>query len=278
MAQLQGIRELFLKQSIEYIGVCLLEEIQPLIKCRAINRLPQEAHSVITAIFPYYTGDYPEKNISRYTLGKDYHNIVSDILKEISASLKLKYPQNDFQPFCDISPINEVLAAQKSGLGVMGRNNQLINEKYGSYVFVGCIVTDLKLNPTAPKEGDCLNCTLCIKHCPTNALGQNFCKDICLSHITQKKGELTEAETELVKKGGLIWGCDVCTDICPMNKNPIITPINRFKENIIPIINEDNISEAISEKALGYRGRAVLERNMQIVLQVPTDTSNFTNR
>ena len=98
------------------------------------------------------------------------------------------------------------------------------------------------------------------------SLGDNsFDKEKCRSFITQKKRELTEFEYEEILKGGFVWGCDICNDACPFNKNPKLTPIKKMYENIVPIITEENVNIHIKNKAFEYRGIKTISRNISII-------------
>ena len=265
--ELSEIKEYFIKRNIEYVGCIPFEEALPLIECRAKKRIPENAKTVIVCLFPYYIGKYEKRNISRYALGSDYHLVAGNILKDISEELSLIYNNFCFSSFIDSSPIREIAAAEKAGLGSRGQNNQLINERYGSYTFIGSIVTDAVFIDDLPhsKENLCLNCGKCIAACPSKALcNDGFNKGKCRSFITQKKGELSEEEINQIKLGKFVWGCDICNDVCPINKNPVLTPIKEMYKNICPVITYENVSE-IKDKAFEYRGEKVIRRNIEII-------------
>ena len=264
---LSEIRKYFAEYSIEYVGICKFSEIFPLLECRAKNRIPENAQTVVLCLFPYYAGEYEERNISRYALGSDYHNVAGNILKDITFKLRETYPNFKFESFIDSSPIREVDAAVLAGLGSKGLNNQLINEKYGTYTFIGEIVTDaIVFNENLKIQTNlCLNCKKCINSCPTKALSENgFEKEICRSFITQKKKDLTDWETEQIKDGKMVWGCDICNDVCPCNKKPVLSPISQMYENIQEKITSENVSK-ITGKAYEYRGEKVIKRNIGII-------------
>jgi epoxyqueuosine reductase QueG len=129
-------------------GICPFEKVKDnLIECRAKSRLPENPETVIVACFPYLLNDsaYKNRNISKYAVVTDYHEVAVARLRKAAEKLKSIYPDNSFAVFADNSPIPEVRAACAAGLGVRGLNSLLITEKYGSYVFIGEIVTDLKI-------------------------------------------------------------------------------------------------------------------------------------
>ena len=246
-------------------GVCSFADVGELFECRAKSRIPQDAKSVIVYLFPYLLDKslYKNSNISKYAVPGDYHIIVGEYLEKATYELKEKYPHNQFEFFCDNSPVDEVRAAALCGLGVKGKNGLLINKKYGSYCFIGEIVTDLEAEYVTVKEKACQECDLCLKKCPGNAItsdGININK--CLSHITQMKGELSSENIDLIKTSGCIWGCDVCQDVCPMNKNASFTPIEEFKNTAVSnfVFNGN-----IDGRAYNWRGRKVIERNLRYI-------------
>lgn len=249
-------------------GFCSFNAVDGrLIECGAKKRLPENCKSIIVFLFPYNLGEksYDGCNISRYAAVPDYHKILSARLEAAVSGLKEKYPQHEFVSFADNSPIPEVKAAAAAGLGVVGKNGLLINKLYGSWVFIGEIVTSMKLEQSkaeAPLPA-CIECGKCIRACPSEALNiSNFEKKRCLSDVTQRKGTLTEHEETLILKSGYLWGCDICQTVCPMNKDVRLTDINEFIGGAEFKIRADG---DISDRAYAWRGKAVLTRNMDIL-------------
>ncbi len=242
-------------------GVCELEKTGGLLPCRARERVPQDAKSVIVYLFPYWLGEeyYRNSNISKYAVPGDYHLIVGRYLGKITEMLKERYPENKFEYFCDNSPINEVKAAMLCGLGVKGKNSLLINPVYGSFCFIGEIVTDKAFEYSEQTQSECLNCGLCVKKCPSVAITPDGVDiALCLSDITQRKGELTADNIDKIKRSGCIWGCDVCQDVCPMNRNIKPTPVKEFYETAISVFEA---GDSIENRAFAWRGKRVIERN-----------------
>ena len=248
------------------MGVCSFSDLPPLLEVRAASRLPESPQSVIVCALPYFCGDYPQRNIARYAICDDYHQTGGALLGEICGELAKSFPGYDFRPFIDISPIPEVKAARLAGLGAVGLNGLLILPDYGACTFIGCVVTDLALEPSQPNPGTCLECEACLKACPTKALGRKgLDRERCRSRITQKAGELTAWEQDQLKTGKMVWGCDICLDICPLGQNAAHTPLECMRRSPLPILSMDNLDVVLERKAYGYRGREVLERNLALI-------------
>lgn len=251
-------------------GFCKLGELTRFLPSRARPLAEQlalkDGWAVVIAI-PYYTGEYRERNISAYALADDYHKLIEQLLQPFLDALCRQYPQHGFYLFADASPIPELEAAVRAGLGFRGRNNQLITRRYGSRVFICEILTDLPLKKRSLQQPEnCGACHRCIDACPTGALSKDgFCRTLCRSEITQKKGTLNSWEEQQIAAGGLVWGCDVCTDVCPYNAAAQITPLGVFWKNIRPVVDEQSLTELMPVKSYGWRGRQVLERNLRLL-------------
>ncbi len=247
-------------------GICSFDKIKDgLIDCRAKSLLPQSPKSVIVACFPYLldNSEYENSNISKYAVVADYHDIALKRLETAICGLKTLFPANEFAAFADNSPIPEVRAACLAGLGVRGMNSLLITQKYGSFVFIGEIVTDLKLDFADAEESFCIKCGKCLSACPSASISkQGFDKSRCLSEITQKKGVLSPEEERLMKECGCVWGCDICQNICPMNRGAAYTEIEEFLSSPVAHIAQGCRLEG---RAYEWRGRKVIERNIAVI-------------
>ncbi len=235
-----------------------------LIDCRAKSRIPENVKTVITLLFPYYLGEsfYEDLNVSRYAAVRDYHTVASKYLSLICEKLKEEYPENEFVFFADNSPIPEVYSAAKSGLGMKGRNGLFINEKYGSWVFIGEILTDLYIPCEELEIKMCPDCGKCKQACPTGVLSEEkFDPDRCLSHITQKKGEIPEEYQKMMKALNCAWGCDECQKACPFNEAAEKTTIKEFIDSFNPVVTEET---EIDGRAFAWRGEKVIKRNISI--------------
>lgn len=238
-------------------GVCAFSCVSDcLLDCRAKERLPKNAKSIICFAVPYKVKDKAPENISRYAAVPDYHIVLKKRFHPLCDALKTAYPQNEFAFFTDNSPIPEVKAASLAGLGVIGKNGLLINDKYGSLVFLCEIVTDMAIK-TTEQPAFCEDCSLCKKACPVG-----LCKTACLSAVTQKKQPLTPEEEEMISSCGSVWGCDICQDVCPHNKNAERTDVSEFLEGYR---DKYTLFEDITDRAYAWRGEKVIKRNVEII-------------
>lgn len=235
----------------------------------AVGEISENIKRVIVCAFGYYAGK-EKGNVSRYARGIDYHIVAKEKMEPICEFLR----ENGFsaESFADTGVLNERLLANLSGIAFVGKNRMAINEKLGSYFFIGYILTDCDLPVDGQNKGTCLNCGKCMAACPLGALSENsFCEEKCLSYITQKKGELSEEEKEAVHKTQTIWGCDICQEVCPHNGDLDVTNIEEFKKDLISNLEiDENISnkefkKMYSNRAFSWRGKGVILRNQKII-------------
>ena len=265
MGILEELGRILKKYGITEWGVCSFSQISgQLLECRAKDRLPAGAQSVVLALFPYYV-PVEKRNISRYAVVSDYHITAGKMLEKAALECSAEWPEHRFVPFIDNSPIPEVYAAAKAGLGAVGKQGLLLHPKYGSWVFIGEIVTDLPVPVKEYEIPDCVGCGACIKACPVSAVKGEGGIDptVCLSAVSQKKGELSQEETEQMRRGGLAWGCDICQEVCPYNKGPLDTPIQEFVQGSHPLVGVDTFDK-LPDRAYLWRGKKVMERNLKL--------------
>ncbi len=235
--------------------------------------------SAVVCLFPYYSG-YREGNISIYAHSVDYHIIVGAYLKKIAEFIKDSFPGTETSYYVDKGAPNNKQMAYSAGLGFYGRNSLIINEKYGSYVFIGYVMTNLALKPDTPILKTCMECGECEKFCPADAITrEGFLPDKCASKITQTSGELTEEQEELIKKSGYIWGCDICQKVCPHNKNASHTNIHEFKKEILQGLSSNELEgisnsqfkEKYGNRSFAWKGRRTIARNAKILEGLKND-------
>jgi len=235
----------------------------------------EDAKSVIVCLFPYYTGTEEHSNISKYVYGIDYHKIAIKKLETISDFLKSTIEGFQYKAFVDNGPLSDRHVAYRAGLGFLGINSHLITDKYGSFVFIGYIINNYPFEPDKPQDRTCYLCFNCVRNCPGQCILGDFTINPlrCKSYITQKKRDLTKEDIGILKKHRLIWGCDVCQDVCPHNKNVQKTTIKEFRENLTYNIDCEELKQMSNkefirrygDRAFSWRGKAILIRNHQLI-------------
>ncbi len=199
--------------------------------------------------------------------GDDYHIVIKEKLKFIENFLKnLGYSS---YISVDNSIYDERYLAYKAGLGFYGKNGLLINKKYGSFFFIGIVLTDAIMDYNEEDKSNCLNCNLCVNACPTKAINNNkiINGNKCLSYLTQKKN-IEDDEKKYINS--CVYGCDICSNVCPYNKN--ITKSNNFTPKGIELFEEEkflNMDEkeyqSLYKKNSSYwRGKKIIDRNIKI--------------
>ena len=179
--------------------------------------------SVISLLFNYYTEKKAKKDdepkISSYAYGKDYHLVIKEKLRELLSRIKNLVGDVNGRVFVDSAPVMERVWAEKSGLGWIGKNTNLINKKTGSFFFLAELILDLELEYDHPTTDHCGSCTACIDSCPTNALATPYKMDAtkCISYATiELKNNIPDSFKDNMR--GWIFGCDICQDVCPWNR------------------------------------------------------------
>ncbi len=191
--------------------------------------------------------DGPRGWISRYAWGDDYHEILGRKLDALLAAMRAEFTDVPFaaRAYVDTGPVVERIAAKHAGLGWLAKNTCLINEDLGSWLFLGVILTTLDLAPALGKEDApapdlCGNCRLCIDACPTEAITAPYLLDArrCISYLTI---ELRGAIPEELRPGmgRMVFGCDICQDVCPWNRKAPATMLAEFLPRRIEE-NKDN--------------------------------------
>ena len=240
----------------------------------------EQGKTIISIAFPYTdeeTSPTYENGFSIYTKRLDYHKVVRKYLDQIISYIESL--GGKAIGFVDSNTLPERYIAFLAGVGFIGKNNMMITEKYGSYVFLGEIITDLAISCEDQRQfeelseyRECGSCQKCLGECPTKAIHlQRKNPNICLSYITQKKN-ISDQEIKLLK--GNVFGCDFCQIKCPYNEKVELNIIKEFKtldymnEEAITYASMDNkyFKEKISCTSCGWRGKNVIKRNALIHL------------
>ena len=189
-----------------------------------IYRLMPSARSVIALALNYYTPyERPKSSaygkVARYAWGRDYHKVLTSKLKQLTSWLHQQNPEIEARYYVDTAPIQDKFWAQSAGIGWMGKNGNVINRQYGSWVFLAEIVTNIKLTPDTPHQEHCGTCTRCISACPTGAITQPYVIDAnrCIAYHTIENRATTLPPEIATNLQGWVAGCDICQDVCPWN-------------------------------------------------------------
>lgn len=237
------------------------------------------AKSFICVGLSYYRG-HPKSTelkeegrgwISSYAWGEDYHEILLAKLKQFEGWILEQAPDAQFKSYVDTGPILERSYAQSAGLGWIGKNTVLINHKGGSYFFIGEILTNLELEPDTPGHDHCGTCTRCLDACPTQALTPyQLDATRCISYLTiEHKGEIP------LDVGHQVYGCDICQDVCPWNRGPLLSRVTDFDPrpgNFHPRLSElKNLpAEKFAERFKGSPIKRLkwerLQRNLETII------------
>lgn len=181
------------------------------------------AKTVISLAYNYY----PQKvqrpdtfQISKYAYGKDYHDVVRAKLKQLVSELQTEIGAIEGRVFVDSAPILEKAWAEKSGVGWVGKNGNLIRPRTGSFFFLAEIICDLEIDPDGPIRDYCGTCTKCIDACPTDAIEAPYIVNgsKCISYATIELKDADLPEQFRGNMGNWIYGCDICQDVCPWNR------------------------------------------------------------
>lgn len=222
----------------------------------------------------------PKGRVARYAWGKDYHQVIGKRLEELRDRLSELTGQSVRAEICvDTKPLLERSLAQKAGLGFIGKQSQLLNPKFGPWLFLGELVTDLELGPDTPYVGSCGNCTICIDECPTQAIHPEGGIDArrCIAYLTiEHKSEIDESLKPLI--GDWVFGCDICLQVCPYASKGKETHWDELKaeSGFGPEMDLRDLLQIPSNRAYEkkFEGSAIIRarkkqifRNAQIVLE-----------
>lgn len=244
-------------------------------KLKQINPRLLHGASVQTALIMLIPYRHTEQrlldgcNVGLFARCGDYHLYASMLFDRLLPKLKSEYG-GDIYGFADHSPIAEKDAAQKCGLGFIGKNGLLINRRYGSFVFIAELLFTTKLEEsTRELSVGCGGCNACVNACPTDALGDGgFERERCLSAISQKKKK-TPDERALLHRTKTVWGCDICQNACPYNKKAEYGNIDFFTESFLSDFSKESVismsDEEYGKYAFSYRSKAVMEENFLTV-------------
>lgn len=243
------------------------------------TKLVPGAKSVITLLYNYFPEETQKSSapkVAKYAYGEDYHLIIREKLKIFLQSIREKLGNIEGRGFVDSAPVLERSWAQKSGLGWIGKNGNLINKKMGSFFFIATLITDLELEPDIPHAKDyCGTCSKCVDACPTEAILINKTIDAskCISYFTIELKSKDLPEDLSSKSENWIFGCDICQDVCPWNRfstphqHPELEPIKELMQFDIEDwlqLNEERFKTIFKQSPLKRSGFEGIKRNLRL--------------
>ena len=248
------------------------------------NLLMDGAQSIISIAVAYpskMTNRVVSKNgerrgiFSRASWGMDYHIVLRERLKKLEAYIKEKVPGALCKSMVDTGELADRAVAERAGIGWSGKNCAIITPEFGSYVYLGEMITNLPFEPDIPMEDQCGTCNKCIEACPTGALvqGGQINAQACISFLTQTKDMIAEEFRN--KIGNRLYGCDSCQTACPVNKgkdfhlHQEVEPEPEIAKPLLkPILKLSNrqFKEKFGHVSGAWRGKNPIQRNAMIAL------------
>ncbi|QPA31452.1 tRNA epoxyqueuosine(34) reductase QueG [Thermaerobacillus caldiproteolyticus] len=211
----------------------------------------------------------------RASWGRDYHHVLRERLTKLEEFILKKAPDAKVKSMVDTGELADRAVAERAGIGWSGKNCSIITPEFGSYVYLGEMITNIPFPPDEPIENRCGTCTKCIDACPTGALvqGGQLNAQRCIAFLTQTKGFLADEFRD--KIGNRLYGCDTCQVVCPENKgkdfhlHPEMEPDPEIsKPKLIPLLHISNreFKEKFGSIAGAWRGKKPIQRNAILAL------------
>ena len=240
----------------------------------------------IAVAYPRRLPQQPQKTafrrgkITPNSWGLDYHYILQDKLERLARGIEKLTADFEYKGMVDTGALVDTAVARRAGIGFIGKNGLVISKEFGSYMFLGELITNLELEPDSPVDYDCGDCNRCVEACPTSCLLGDSTMDArrCLSFQTQDKGMMDLEFRKKIKT--VIYGCDICQICCPYNKGIDSPPVvdidpDLAQPELIPFLNLSNgqFKEKFGMIAGSWRGKNILQRNAIIALANAHDRS-----
>ena len=223
---------------------------------------------------------YRRGKITPNSWGLDYHHVLQDKLKQLAEGIE-KLCQDfplEHKAMVDTGALVDTAIARRAGIGFIGKNGLVISKEFGSYMYLGELITNLEIEPDRPVDYDCGDCRRCLDACPTSCLIGDGSMNArrCLSFQTQDKGMMDLEFRKKIKT--VIYGCDICQICCPYNKglnNPLASQIDPelAEPELLPFLDLSNrqFKEKFGLIAASWRGKNILQRNAIIALANAND-------
>ena len=246
------------------------------------TKLVPGARSVITLLLNYFPNEMQHNDdlkISKYAYGKDYHEVIREKLNKYIGNMKSRIGDLHGRGFVDSAPVLERTWAQRSGLGWVAKNGNLINKQMGSFFFIATLITDLDLVPDEPFAKDyCGTCSRCIDACPTEAIlpGKVVDGSKCISYFTIELKEMLIPTEMKGKFENWMFGCDICQDVCPWNR--FSKPTNEIEFTPLPeildlstkeweMMTEEKFKKIFDHSPLSRSKLKGIQRNLKFISQ-----------
>lgn len=269
------------QQALNYQSGFEESDIEKRVRPELIFEDPQSIISIALA-YPSKLKDAPKSKkgerrgiFCRASWGTDYHVVLREKLQLLEAFIKEKAPGVKTKSMVDTGELSDRAVAERAGIGWSGKNTSIITPEFGSYVYLGDMITNLPFEPDQPMEDQCGSCNKCVEACPTGALvqGGQLDSNRCIAFLTQTKGFLPDKFR--TKIGNRIYGCDTCQTVCPKNKGidfhfhkemepdpeiakPLLKPL-------LTISNKD-FKERFGHVSGSWRGKKPIQRNAILAL------------
>ncbi|MFJ7407401.1 MULTISPECIES: tRNA epoxyqueuosine(34) reductase QueG [unclassified Lysinibacillus] len=211
----------------------------------------------------------------RASWGVDYHTALRERLALLAAWLEERVPNVRIESMVDTGALVDRAVAERAGIGWSGKNCSIITPEFGSYVYLGELVTNIPFSPDKPMEDECSDCRLCLDVCPTGALieGGQLNSQRCIAFLTQTKGYLPDEFRSHI--GNRLYGCDTCQTVCPKNKGKINWIHEEFKPDpelakplLTPLLTISNreFKDKFGHVSGSWRGKKPIQRNAILAL------------
>ncbi|MFV8211207.1 tRNA epoxyqueuosine(34) reductase QueG [Streptococcus pluranimalium] len=223
---------------------------------------------------------YKRGKITPNSWGLDYHYVLQDKLDRLAKGIEELTEDFEYKGMVDTGALVDTAVAKRAGIGFIGKNGLVISKEFGSYMYLGELITNLEIEPDQEVDYGCGDCTRCLEACPTSCLIGDGTMNArrCLSFQTQDKGMMAMEFRKKIKT--VIYGCDICQICCPYNRgidNPIASKIDPelAQPELIPFLELSNKSfkEQFGKIAGSWRGKNILQRNAIIALANAHDRS-----
>ncbi|KHE72319.1 tRNA epoxyqueuosine(34) reductase QueG [Halobacillus sp. BBL2006] len=258
------------------------------------GRLLPGAQSIISIAlaYPSKMHDAPKSKkgdrrgiFCRASWGQDYHDVLRDRLHKLGAFIQEHFPEVELKSMVDTGELSDRAVAERAGVGFSGKNCAVITPEFGSYVYLGELVTNIPFAPDEPVDDSCGDCNICVDACPTGALvqGGQLNAQRCIAFLTQTKGFLPDEFRS--KIGNRLYGCDTCQTVCPKNRKKDFHHHEEFepdpdvvKPKLTPLLSISNrqFKETFGFISGSWRGKKPIQRNAILALAHYRDETSIS--